>query len=79
MANIEVIIAECDVVMVARGYLGAEMSPEKVPLIQKRIIRLCNSKKSPVIAFTPHAKVYRRLTLAWGVRPILLERPIRSS
>ncbi|MEN9228007.1 MAG: pyruvate kinase [Gloeomargarita sp. HHBFW_bins_205] len=52
VANIEAIIAECDAVMVARGDLGVEMSPEKVPLIQKRIIHLCNQRGVPVITAT---------------------------
>lgn len=52
VANLEAIINECDAIMVARGDLGVEMSPEKVPLIQKRIIRLCNQKGIPVITAT---------------------------
>ncbi len=52
VANLEAIIAECDAVMVARGDLGVEMSPEKVPLIQKRIIQLCNQRGIPVITAT---------------------------
>ncbi len=50
--NLEAIVNECDAVMVARGDLGVEMKPEKVPLIQKRIIRLCNRKGIPVITAT---------------------------
>ena len=50
--NLEAIVNECDAVMVARGDLGVEMKPEKVPLIQKRIIRLCNQKGIPVITAT---------------------------
>lgn len=50
--NLEAIIDECDAIMVARGDLGVEMKPEKVPLIQKRIIRLCNRKGIPVITAT---------------------------
>jgi pyruvate kinase len=50
--NLEAIVQECDAIMVARGDLGVEMSPEKVPLIQKRIIRLCNQKGIPVITAT---------------------------
>ena len=50
--NLEEILDECDGVMVARGDLGVEMSPEKVPMLQKRIIRLCNAKSIPVITAT---------------------------
>jgi pyruvate kinase len=52
IANLEAIVDECDAIMVARGDLGVEMSPEKVPLIQKRIIKLCNQKGIPVITAT---------------------------
>ncbi len=52
IANLEAIVNECDAIMVARGDLGVEMSPEKVPLIQKRIIHLCNQKGIPVITAT---------------------------
>src|SRR5439155_22236369 len=50
--HLEEIIAETDGVMVARGDLGVEMSPEKVPMLQKRIIELCNRKGLPVITAT---------------------------
>ncbi|MGA7932909.1 MAG: pyruvate kinase [Kovacikia sp.] len=50
--NLEAIVDECDAIMVARGDLGVEMNPEKVPLIQKRIIHLCNQKGIPVITAT---------------------------
>lgn len=52
IANLEAIINECDGLMVARGDLGVEMSPERVPLLQKQIIRLCNQKGIPVITAT---------------------------
>ncbi|OLP19943.1 pyruvate kinase [Leptolyngbya sp. 'hensonii'] len=52
ISNLEAIVDECDAIMVARGDLGVEMSPEKVPLIQKRIIQLCNQKGIPVITAT---------------------------
>jgi pyruvate kinase len=52
ISNLEAIVAECDAIMVARGDLGVEMSPEKVPLIQKQIIKLCNQKGIPVITAT---------------------------
>ncbi len=46
------IVHESHGVMVARGDLGVEMSPEKVPMLQKRIIELCNRKGRPVITAT---------------------------
>ena len=52
IANIDEIINECDGLMVARGDLGVEMKPEKVPLLQKEIIRKCNLKNIPVITAT---------------------------
>lgn len=50
--NLEAIVDAADAIMVARGDLGVEMSPEKVPRLQKRIIRLCNQKSKPVITAT---------------------------
>ncbi len=50
--HLEAILAVTDGVMVARGDLGVEMPPEKVPLIQKRIISKCNELGLPVITAT---------------------------
>jgi pyruvate kinase len=49
---IEEIIQKTDVIMVARGDLGVEVSAEEVPPIQKRIISLCNKCGIPVITAT---------------------------
>jgi pyruvate kinase len=39
--NLEAIIMESDAVMVARGDLAVETSPEIVPIVQRNILRLC--------------------------------------
>src|SRR5690554_1297517 len=47
----EIILAS-DAVMVARGDLGVEMPVEKVPMIQKDIVRKCIHRAKPVIIAT---------------------------
>lgn len=46
------ILPHVDAVMVARGDLGVELSPQEVPLHQKAIIRRCNDAGVPVITAT---------------------------
>jgi pyruvate kinase len=50
--NLESIIAVTDAVMVARGDLGVEIGPERVPAIQKEMIDLANQASRPVITAT---------------------------
>lgn len=52
ITNLEEIIRETDGVMVARGDLGVEVPSENVPLLQKRMVRLCNRAGKPVIIAT---------------------------
>jgi pyruvate kinase len=46
------ILAVADALMVARGDLGVEMPPERVPLVQKQIIAAANKALIPVITAT---------------------------
>jgi pyruvate kinase len=46
------IVAAFDGLMVARGDLGVEMPLEQIPLVQKRVIRLCRDAAKPVIVAT---------------------------
>ncbi len=52
IAHLDDILEVADGVMVARGDLGVELSPAKVPLVQKRIIARANEFGLPVITAT---------------------------
>ncbi|MCC7360235.1 MAG: pyruvate kinase [Anaerolineales bacterium] len=50
--NLEAILQVADGVMVARGDLGVELSPQQVPTAQKRIIEAANRQRKIVITAT---------------------------
>jgi pyruvate kinase len=50
--DLDAIVAAADAVMVARGDLGVELSPEQVPIAQRRIIRTARAAGKPVIVAT---------------------------
>ncbi len=52
LENLRDIIVESDAVMIARGDLGVELPVEKIPLLQKQIIRMCIHRAKPVIVAT---------------------------
>jgi pyruvate kinase len=50
--NLESIIVASDAVMVARGDLGVEFSPEQVPIMQRTILGMARRHQCPVIVAT---------------------------
>ncbi|MCX7600133.1 MAG: pyruvate kinase [Armatimonadetes bacterium] len=52
LAELDDLIRASDAVMVARGDLGVEMAPERVPLVQKQVISRCMAFRVPVITAT---------------------------
>jgi pyruvate kinase len=46
------VVTAADIVMVARGDLGVETSPEAVPVIQRRLLDACRQRGKPVIVAT---------------------------
>ncbi len=50
--DIHAVISQSSAIMIARGDLGVETSPEEVPVIQKSLIRSCNLAGVPVITAT---------------------------
>ena len=52
LQEIEEILDVADGIMVARGDLGVELNPEKVPLVQGQLVELARSRDKPVIVAT---------------------------
>jgi pyruvate kinase len=50
--RLDAIVEASDAVMVARGDLGVELPPERVPGIQKRTLHLCRQTGKPVVVAT---------------------------
>jgi pyruvate kinase len=50
--RLEEIVQVSDAIMVARGDLGVELPPERVPGVQKRILRVCSKRGKPVVIAT---------------------------
>ena len=50
--QLEEILEATDGVMIARGDLGVELPPEKVPIIQKQVIQRAGVWRKPVITAT---------------------------
>lgn len=50
--NIDAIIGASDAIMVARGDLGVEVPPQKVPVYQKLIVNKCIASSTPVVIAT---------------------------
>lgn len=77
MRNLEAIIQETDVVMVARGDLGVEIGIEHVPMYQKKICEIAKKYNKPVIIATQilesmvESKVPTRAEVSDAVNAIL--------
>jgi len=50
--SIDGIVQVADAAMVARGDLGVELPPERVPVVQRQIIGACRAARKPVIVAT---------------------------
>ncbi len=52
VANINTIVKKCDGLMVARGDLGVEIPMDKVPIVQKKLVKKAKENRIPVIIAT---------------------------
>ncbi len=50
--QLDAIVARSDALMVARGDLGVELPPERVPGMQKQVIQTCRQAGKPVVVAT---------------------------
>jgi len=50
--RLDAIVERSDSIMVARGDLGVELPPERVPILQRSIVRACRREGKPVIVAT---------------------------
>jgi pyruvate kinase len=62
LENLESIIAASDGVMVARGDLGVEFPPERVPVLQRQILGTARRVRRPVIVATEMLQSMTRAT-----------------
>lgn len=66
--NASEILDECDGLMVARGDLGVEIPLEKLPIIQKKLISLCNVRRKFAIMATEMLE-----SMTYALRPTRAE------
>ena len=50
--RLEVIVERTDALMIARGDLGVELPPQRVPTVQRRALRACRAAGKPAIVAT---------------------------
>ena len=52
LEQLDAIVQVSDAIMVARGDLGVELPPERVPGVQRRILRVCRQHGKPIVIAT---------------------------
>lgn len=78
LENLDAIIHAADGVMVARGDLGVEMSPQQVPIAQKRIIEAANRQGKVVITATQMLESMMDSPRRPGPRPQMWRMPFST-